>query len=168
MDETIHAAVLGALRRGGVDFFLSVPCKLLAGMIRILEELPEVTYLPVTREEEGIGIASGAALGGRLPAILMQDSGLGNSINALTSLVQLYRLPMVLVISARGTPGETVGAQVPMGRLTPGLLEALGIPTLLCHDPAQVREIETMAGHAIVAESPVAVLLDFAFFGDKP
>ena len=67
----------------------------------MVDEDEEIMHIPVTREEEGIGICAGAYMGGHKPAILMQNSGLGNSINALKSLMELYKFPLVIIISHR-------------------------------------------------------------------
>ena len=61
------------------------------------------------------------------PLLLMQNSGLGNCMNALASLTCLYRLPLFLLMSHRGGPGEQIAAQIPMGQAAPGVLEALTI-----------------------------------------
>lgn len=161
MASTNDSKILTALKAAGTDYFLSVPCKLLGGLIESLEQDHSVQYYPVTREEEGLGMCLGASLAGRLPCILMQDSGLGNCVNAFASTLQYYQTPMVLVISLRGTPGEKVGAQVPMGMMTKDLLALLRIPVLHCHHGEDLNELETFAHHARVAEGPVAVLIDF-------
>lgn len=116
------------LKKSELDFFVSVPCRLLDGIIRLIKEDETIIYTPVTREEEGIGILSGAALAGKRPAILMQNSGLGNSINAICSLSNFYGLPLVFVISHRGTEGEVIDAQRPMGNATKNLLESADVP----------------------------------------
>jgi sulfopyruvate decarboxylase subunit alpha len=67
--------------------------------------------------------------------MMMQNSGRGNSINAIASLTQLYGLPLALIISHRGVEGENICAQEPMGRLTPLLLDVMGI----CHRPLSGR-----------------------------
>ena len=69
-----------------------------------------------TREEEAFGIAAGLYLGGARPTVMLQSSGLGNSLNALTSLLLPYQIPVLIVISMRGDAGEWNAAQVPMGR----------------------------------------------------
>jgi sulfopyruvate decarboxylase subunit alpha len=74
-----------------------------------------------------VGIAAGAALAGKKPLLLMQNSGLGNSINALMSLTRLYQLPLFLLMSHRGGTGEKISAQIPMGEAAPRLLEPLDI-----------------------------------------
>ena len=63
---------------------------------------------------------------------MMQNSGIGNSINAIVSLLQLYQMPVVLLISYRGTPGEPVGAQSEMAKITEEILQTLRIPMLSC------------------------------------
>lgn len=160
-NQTISNKLVDKLESAGVNFFVSVPCKLLAGQIRLLENNANVCYLPVTREEEGFGLCAGASLGGHMPCILMQDSGLGNSINALKSLIQFFQLPVVMLMSYRGSPGEPVPAQVPMGLLAPELLKLMQIPTLNCHEPGDLGEIGPLVEHARVTGSPVAIFIDF-------
>ena len=126
MNSTIDDEIIQILEEEEINFICSVPCVMLAGVLKGLEHTT-ITHVPVTREEEGVGIAAGAFLGGKRPAILMQNSGLGNSLNALLSLTKLYGLPLVLIISQRGGKGEKVLAQMPMGKATPNLLKAARI-----------------------------------------
>jgi sulfopyruvate decarboxylase subunit alpha len=95
----------------------------------------------VTREEEGVGIAAGAFLGGKNPMLLMQNSGLGNSINALKSLTELYETPLVLMMSHRGAEGEKISAQIPMGQVTIPLLKCIGIDYLVVDSQEEVKRI---------------------------
>ena len=83
--RTPEDALYAGLKEKRLDFFVSVPCKLLAKLISLIETDPGIIYTPVSREEEGIGIMAGAFLAGKRPAILMQNSGLGNCINAICS-----------------------------------------------------------------------------------
>ncbi len=142
----------------GIDLACSVPCVLLAGVLDELDASP-LTHVPVTREEEGVGICAGAYLGGWKPALVMQNSGLGNSINALVSLNRLYSIPLLLVISHRGGPGEPIAAQVPMGRATPRLLRTLDIPFRAIRTRRELDLIQRMARHAFNLEKVTAVLL---------
>jgi len=94
----------------------------------------------------------------------MQNSGLGNSINALASLNILYGIPLLMIISHRGGVGEPVIGQVPMGRLTVPLLEAMAIPHF---EPRQGAAEETVVkawSRACAGCCPVAVLLDLEFW----
>ena len=157
----ISKKIISNLKEGGSDFFLSVPCKLLANMITILEADEEVYYSAIPREEEGMGICAGAYLGNKLPCIMMQNTGIGNSVNAIVSLLQLYQMPVVFLISYRGTPGEPVGAQGGMASVTQEILDTLRIPVLHCSDEKDLEKISTFTNHAKVIEGPVAILCDF-------
>jgi len=162
----ISQQIISKLKDGGVDFFLSVPCKLLANMITILEDDKEVFYSAIPREEEGMGICAGAYLGNKLPCIMMQNTGIGNSVNSIVSLLQLYQMPIVFLISYRGTPGEPVGAQGAMASVTEDILNTLRIPMLHCNTEQDLDKISTFTNHAKVIESPVAVLCNFNLMKD--
>ena len=162
----ISKKIIKNLKMGGVNFYLSVPCKLLANMIEILEKDKSIYYSSVPREEEGMGICAGAYLGGKLPCIMMQNTGLGNSVNAIVSLLQLYNLPVIFLISYRGTPGEQVSAQGGMAKITKEILDTLKIPTLHCSSEKDLDNIKTYTNHAKIMESPVAILCDFQLMKD--
>jgi sulfopyruvate decarboxylase subunit alpha len=114
---------------------------MLEGLIDIINHENEIHHIPVTREEEGVGIAAGAFLGGKNPMLLMQNSGLGNSINALKSLIELYETPLVLMMSHRGAEGEKISAQIPMGQVTIPLLKCIGIDYLVVDSQEEVKRI---------------------------
>ena len=162
----ISKKIIDNLKKGGVDFYLSVPCKLLANMIDILENDKDVYYSAVPREEEGMGICAGAYLGNKFPCIMMQNTGIGNSVNAIVSLLQLYQMPIVFLISYRGTQGEPVGAQGGMAKITEDILQTLRIPMLHCSSENDLEKISTFSKHAKVVESPVAILCDFNLMKD--
>ena len=123
----IDSAIIRALEAAGINFICSVPCALLSGVIDGISKRKSITHVPVTREEEGVGICAGAFLGGAKPALFMQNSGLGNSINALLSLTKLYHIDLLLVIGYRGRRGEEqIHAQIPMGTATTKLLTIIG------------------------------------------
>ena len=157
----ISQQIISNLKKGGADFFLSVPCKLLANMITILESDNDIYYSAIPREEEGMGICAGAYLGNKLPCIMMQNTGIGNSVNSIVSLLQLYQIPVVFLISYRGTPGEPVGAQGGMASVTEDILNTLRIPMLHCSSENDLEKISTFTAHAKVIENPVAILCDF-------
>ena len=94
-------AIYDGLKDAGINFIVSVPCVNLSKLLNMIDEDDEIIHIPVTREEEGIGICAGAYLGGKKPAILMQNSGFGNSVNALKSLTELYEMPLLMIMSHR-------------------------------------------------------------------
>jgi sulfopyruvate decarboxylase alpha subunit len=81
--------------------------------------------VPLTTEEEGIGLVAGAWLGGERSVLLMQSSGVGNLVNALATIKEC-RFPLVMLVTMRGEFGEFNPWQVPMGQATPAVLEAMG------------------------------------------
>ncbi|MFX0058820.1 MAG: sulfopyruvate decarboxylase subunit alpha [Candidatus Heimdallarchaeota archaeon] len=147
------------LRDSGIDLVLSVPCILLKGLIKIINQRNEILHIPVCREEEGVGIAAGAHLGGKIPLVLMQNSGLGNSINAIKSLLELYEIPVVFVMSHRGGEGETIAAQIPMGKSTKKLLEVLGIKYWSIRSNKDLYLIKEAISYLKKTNNSVAILL---------
>ncbi|MFW9987381.1 MAG: sulfopyruvate decarboxylase subunit alpha, partial [Candidatus Odinarchaeota archaeon] len=128
------------IKNSDINLILSLPCILLKGLLNLINEKKEIQHIPITREEEGVGIAAGAYLGGKTPAILMQNSGLGNSVNAIKSLLELYRIPIIFIISHRGVEGEKISAQIPMGELTPNLLDILNIKKFIIDSIENIKE----------------------------
>ncbi len=162
---TVSEDITSILKEEGTRFIVSVPCKLLDELIRLVDADPEFTHVPVTREEEGIGICAGAFLGGELPVIMMQNSGLGNSINAIASLISLYNIPLIMIMSHRGTAGEKIKAQIPMGNVVPKLLEDIEVEYKMIHHGNDVEEMRGIIRKAKEGSKPVAILLPFSFWG---
>ena len=158
-------AIFNALKDVGIDFIVSVPCVNLSRLLDMINEDDEIIHIPVTREEEGIGICAGAYLGGKKPAILMQNSGLGNSINALKSLTELYEFPLLMIMSHRGTEGESICGQVPMGQSTPRILEAMNFRFFKPDTPEGAYEDILNSWNLSVNEGkPVSILLEISYW----
>lgn len=155
-----------AIKNSGIDLILSLPCIMLKGLLQVIEERKEIQHIPITREEEGVGIAAGAYLGGKIPAILMQNSGLGNSINAIKSLLQLYKIPAIFIMSHRGVEGEKIIAQIPMGKLTPDLLDLLKIKKFIVNNPEKINEIERAVTFSKKSKESVGILLKKTLWSD--
>ncbi len=98
----------------------------------------------LTAEEEGIGLAAGAWLGGEKTALLMQSSGVGNLINVL-GMVKACRFPLVMIVTMRGEQGEFNPWQVPMGEATARVLQTMGVAV------RQAGEAQTVAAHVRAA-----------------
>ena len=121
--------VCAGLHAAGSRHVVYVPDNPLSHVLRVLREsYPGVKTTIATREEEAFGIAAGLYLGGQRPTVMLQSSGLGNSINALTSLLLPYQIPALILISMRGDVGEWNAAQVPMGRAVAPICDAIGLP----------------------------------------
>jgi sulfopyruvate decarboxylase subunit beta len=118
-------ALIAILKKHGIDFTASLPCEKIKTLLEMAAR--DFPHLPLTREEEGVGICAGAALAGKRPAMFVQSSGIGNMINALLSLTQFYELPLAIFVSRRGVYQEKIEAQFPMGQRLPGILSGAGI-----------------------------------------
>ncbi len=132
--------LIAALKRNGVDFSASLPCEKIKTLLEMVGR--SFYHLPLTREEEGVGICAGAALSGRRPALFVQSSGLGNMINALLSLTQFYELPLAVFVSRRGVYQEKIEAQFPMGLKLPGILSGAGIGSTGINSPEELAKVD--------------------------
>jgi sulfopyruvate decarboxylase subunit alpha len=125
---TWAGGVCAGFAAAGVTHVVYVPDNPLSHVLVALKNYPAIRTTLATREEEAFGIAVGLYLGGVQPAVMLQSSGLGNSLNAITSLIVPYQVPMLMLISMRGDAGEWNSAQVPMGRAVRPILDSMGIP----------------------------------------
>lgn len=153
--------VCDGLHAAGSRHVIYVPDNPLSHVVKRLgEAFPDVRTTLATREEEAFGIAAGIYLGGARPTVMLQSSGLGNSLNALTSLVLPYQIPMLIVISMRGDAGEWNEAQVPMGRAVRPICDAIRVPHVTVETPEVAAETVRLAGQmAFAARMPCACLL---------
>ncbi len=164
MQKRIDRRIVADLIGQNIDFVTTVPCKQLAGVIGLLGETPEILHVPCNKEDEGMGLCAGAYLGGMRPAIVMQNTALGVTVNALATLIQYYQIPLPMLISYRGEVGEPVACQVEMAIHTKAILNQLHIPTYHFHDPAQITELPGILNHAQMSSKPVAILTDATFW----
>ena len=149
-----------ALKASGVRIISALPETWLVHLIRFAEEDPETTLVRLAKEEEGVGISAGAHLAGVKSAMLMQNHGFLASINGIVSCAQLYRIPLLMLISHRGWHGERDPWQTEGGLVTEALLEALRIPVTTLTAPDHVaRRIAQAQTLAYSASRPVALLL---------
>lgn len=164
MPSQIDTKILTDFTDAGVNFVTSVPCKQLAGVIKVLEQTPDILHVPANKEDEGMGLCAGAYMGGMRPAIIMQNTALGVVVNTLATLIQFYQIPLPMLISYRGELGEPVACQVEMALHTKAILSQLHIPTYHFHKAADVEELPTILNHANVCSKPVAILTDATFW----
>jgi sulfopyruvate decarboxylase subunit alpha len=112
---------------------------------------PDVRLILATREEEAFGIAAGLYLAGSLPVLMFQSSGLGNSLNAITSLMLPYQIPALMIVSMRGDETEWNAAQVPMGRALRSILDAMAVPHVTPSAAEEVEPLVRLAGQTAFA-----------------
>lgn len=155
------SGVCAGMHAAGSRHVVYVPDNPLSHVLRVLREgFPDVRAILATREEEAFGIAAGLYLGGARPSVMLQSSGLGNSLNALTSLLLPYEIPVLILVSMRGDPGEWNAAQVPMGRAVGPIFDAIGIPHSTADTPGTTAEVVEFVGRtAFSSRHPGACLL---------
>ena len=152
-------ALAGLLEAQGYDFFTGVPCSMIEGLIATLETHPRLPYVPAVREDVAVGLAAGAWLAGRRPMVLMQNSGLGTSMNALVSLSVMYRLPALLLVTWRGHRGKDAPEHLLMGEISPALLELLRIPHRILSAETIADDVAWGRAESERLSQPVALLL---------
>ena len=157
MDST--EAIYNGLKDADIDFIVSIPFTNITELVEMINEDDEIIHVPVTREEEGIGICAGAYMGGRKTAILMQNSGLGNSINALKSLMELYEFPLLMIISHNGAQEEDTSFE--MVDSTPRILKSMDFNFFKPSNPEAAYDDVRLAWDLSEEEGkPVSILLD--------
>ena len=150
--------LLQGLKEAGVDFVASVPDTNLSDLLELLVDDGHVQHVPVGREEEGIGVCTGAYLGGRRPAMLMQNAGLLNSCNALTTTALQFGIPLLLLVYYAGEIGDEAFHM--LGLVTEPVLQGLGIKYAVVRNPADVkRQIQEAVTSSQASKRPVALLL---------
>jgi phosphonopyruvate decarboxylase len=147
------------LKNSGFDFFCGVPCSVLGRIIECLSHDKNFQYVAATREDEALGIAVGAYMGGRKPVVLMQNSGLGNSIDALTSLVLLYRFPILLIVSWRGYEENDFPEHSLMGKYMLDFLKTMNVPSIVLSENTLPKQMADSVQMMKELEAPVALIL---------
>lgn len=127
MQSKIAAEIISSLKKAGIDFVASLTEANLHELVMALSQDREIQHVPLTREEEGIGICAGAYLGGKRPAIVTMNAGFLLSANALATVCVLAGIPILLLIGHSGGLGEENPAHATVGMLTEPVLQALHI-----------------------------------------
>jgi sulfopyruvate decarboxylase subunit alpha len=152
--------IYDALKASGIRLMSALPETWLVHLIRMAEEDRDMILVRLAKEEEGVGISAGAHLAGVKSAMLMQNHGFLASINGIVSCAQLYRLPLLMLISYRGEFGERDPWQTEGGGVTEDLLRALRIPYAFLESREHVaHRIEKAQTLAHSANKPVALML---------
>jgi phosphonopyruvate decarboxylase len=121
---------LQAAKAKGFRLFTGVPCSYLKPFINYVIDAPDLAYIGAANEGDAIAIAAGAEFTGCRSVVMFQNSGLGNTVNPLTSLNAIFRIPCLLITTWRGEPGgeHDEPQHELMGQITPKMLELMNIP----------------------------------------
>ncbi len=139
MSKETARIVLQGLKEAGIDFVVSLPDSALKELNQLVKNDPELPYVPVCNEGDGIAICGGAWLGGRRPAMLMENSGLSLGAYALRRSALTFGFPMLLLMSYRGEFGEARWFSVTNGWGIEPLLQALRIRYTVIRKPEEIK-----------------------------
>ena len=156
--------VMDILRSEGVDLIASLPCDRSKHFTAEIHR--EFDVIDITREEDGVGICAGAFMGGRRPVMSIQSSGLGNMMNAIMSLISVYRFPLPILTSWRGVDNEKIEAQKPFNLRLPQMLHAFGVPYADVKDANDLSLVREMVCKAFDEDIATVMLMRSGFWGD--
>ena len=152
--------VYEALKECDIRLVSALPETWLVHLIRMAEEDPQMTLVRLAKEEEAVGISAGAHFAGVRSALLMQNHGFFAAVNGIVSFAHLYKIPLLMLISYRGSFGEKDPWQTQGGNVTEPLLRALRIPYIFLDTvdtvTKRIRQAQTLAESSL---QPVAILL---------
>ncbi len=160
VSATNSKIIYSALKQCGVRLVSALPETWLVHLIRLADEDPEMTLVRLAKEEEGVGISAGAHFAGVKSAMLMQNHGFLAAINGIVSFAHLYKIPLLMLVSYRGTFGERDPWQTQGGNVTEPLLRALCVPYSFLNSSdsveQRIHQAQTLAESSL---QPVALLL---------
>lgn len=152
-----ESKVVEILKKNRINFAATLPCD------RIKALLPQIgkniTTVPLTREENGVGICAGIYLGGGRPVMVIQSTGIGNMINALESLNLTYGIPLPVLASWRGVYRESIEAQWQFGKRLPAILDAADIKYTILDTRDELDDIDTAIRDSFNNSRPHVILV---------
>ena len=155
-----YDVVLQALKRNDIRLVPYVPDRVLTTLIKNVHADPFFTCFPTAREEEAVGIVSGAWMAGMRGAVLMQTSGFATLANVLASLAIPYQIPLIMFVSERGTLGEFNWGQSLVCRTMRPVLDSLAMEHHTCTRLDEFEFIvERSIKQALTTQAPVALIL---------
>ena len=125
MKKLFQHEIVDFFVKNSIENFVGVPDSTLKQFISYA--LKKKKVIITAREEEAIGIATGMALSGSNSLVFMQNAGFANSISTITSLVELYEIPLILLIGWRGYLSDDAPEHLKIGKIQPDLLKIIGL-----------------------------------------
>jgi sulfopyruvate decarboxylase subunit beta len=154
---TPEEETVALLEQNHIDLVATLPCDRLKNLLPLIDE--RFFEVQLSREEDGVGICAGAFLAGAKPLLLIQSTGIGNLLNALSSLNFTYEIPLPIVASWRGVYREVIPAQVYWGKHIKAVLEALDVTTYEVHSVEDLQLVGDGLRESFRTSRPVVVLI---------
>ena len=167
-EATWHSIIHATLKAHDVRLVPYVPDNVLRPLIERIHADPFFTAFACTREEEAIGIAAGAWMGGMRAIVLMQTSGFATLANVLASLPVPFQIPVLMLVSERGTLGEFNIGQALVARTMRPVLDSLAMEH---HTLKRLDEVEFTVDRtirqAVATQQPACLILSPLLTGGK-
>ncbi len=151
--------ILEELKKNGIKFVATLPDNWLNEILILLGSDPDLTQVPVAREDEGLGICAGFYFAGVGSALIIQNSGLFLACNAIKELGVKYRIPMLILVSNRGDLTDDAAYHVTKGLTSGPLMDAIRVHHFELNTVDEVRKISQAHRFAQISQMPVVILL---------
>jgi phosphonopyruvate decarboxylase len=157
----IEATAFWSRLKQHITLFSGVPDSTFGRSYSALAEDPDVRFVPAVREDSALGIVSAAGFAGERGAVVMQNSGIGNVVNALTSFNLVYNVPALLIIGWRGYQGSDRDApeHAVMGEKSAAILDVLGVPNAVLDEASWQAQIDDLVLKMDAEQAPVALFV---------
>ena len=151
----------GALKKRGYTFFTGVPDSTFGSAYTVMMDDSEIRYVPAVREDVALGVASGAYFAGTKAGVVMQNSGVGNVINSLTSFSLMYKIPVLLIVGWRGYGGPPNDAPEHwiMGAKTAEMFSMLDMPHEILEEDGLDQSLDRLDFEMAKQSIPGALLV---------
>ena len=150
---------LEELKALGAKTIAGVPCSIFKQLYSKIESDDEIDYVAAPREDAAVGVAAGCHLCGDLPIVIMQNSGIGTSLNALTSLNLIYDIPLLMLISWRGYEGKDAPEHLVAGKATPLILDSISIESAVLDARDWRRQLRWAIDTMNLTGKPIAIMV---------
>jgi len=162
LTENPEQIVVEILRNNNIDIAATLPCDRIKCLLPLISK--NIKNIPLTREENGVGICAGVYLGGGRPVMVIQSTGLGNMINALLSLNLTYGIPLPILASWRGIYKESIEAQWQLGKRLPAILSSAGINFTRIESLGELDKLDKAIKEAFNNGRPHVILMSPALW----
>lgn len=149
--------VVDILKENNISFAATLPCDRIKALLPMISR--NIRTIPLTREENGVGVCAGVYLGGGKPVMVIQSTGLGNMMNALLSLNMAYGIPLPILASWRGVYKETIEAQKQFGKRLSFILCASGIDHTIINSKDELQKIDLAIKESFQRSCPHVALI---------
>ena len=161
MTKNFQSEIFNYLQKNNVENFVGVPDSTLKDFIN--EGLIQKKIIITTREEEAIGIATGMILSKSKSLVFMQNAGFANSLSTITSLVELYKIPLIFLIGWRGYLKNDAPEHYKIGKIQPDLLKIIGLPSKIITEKNWKKQC-IWAMKKIQNDAPCALIVKREFY----